>query len=421
MLTDLDMAAGRLLNFAEEEAAFQELARTRTNYCKPPPAADQLAGKRDALAAFATGWPWQPLDTQRCLQEDPPPVSWLVDAHIELGRGHVLTGIGGSSKTRVLKTIGVGVAVGRMPWAWTISRPGRAVLICTEDRPGEMHRHVRQIADSMRLTAAERTLVAARLVLFPLAGETVRLMTVTAEKIAIWTDLADKLLQLIGRLGDVVFVGLDPALGLTDGDEMSQAHQRALGKLLDDLAIRSGAAVMAVTHAAKASSTADELNSHMSRGGGALTDAVRSEHGLRTMTAAEARTFGVKDPEERKRHVQLVALKGNELPPASYSPVWLRRGDGGALFPADLEPPTNDAPGRTDIAALDALRDLCKTSTPKLRDWREECVRLGIIRDGMKDGGEKAMQRILHTLLAAGFVESGHGRGVYLPAVQTDE
>jgi RecA-family ATPase len=73
-------------------------------------------------------------------------------------------------------------------------------------------------------------------------------------------------------------VGFDPALGITEGDEMNQAHQRRLGELMDRIAIDSGACVMVTTHAARSMLHADELGSHSSRGGGAITDAVRGEY-----------------------------------------------------------------------------------------------------------------------------------------------
>jgi hypothetical protein len=52
-----------------------------------------------------------------------------------------------------------------------------------------------------------------------------------------------------------------------------------------------GACVVLASHSAKALQGADEIGSHSSRGGGAITDAVRAEFVLRTMTAAEAKRY----------------------------------------------------------------------------------------------------------------------------------
>ena len=110
-----------------------------------------------------------------------------------------------------------------------------------------------------------------------------------------------------------------------------------LGKAADDLGVETGAAVLLAAHATKASAGIDELVSHNSRGGGAITDVVRAEFSLRTMTAKEARDAGITDMEERKRHVQLVATKGNHISPSAFVPVWLRRGDYGTLSAASVE------------------------------------------------------------------------------------
>lgn len=112
------------------------------------------------------------------------------------------------------------------------------------------------------------------------------------------------------------------------------------------------------------------------RGIGA-TDCCRFEYVLRTMTAQEARQFGIGDVAERKAHVQLTATKGNALPPASFAPCGLRRGIGGALEPSDLDRQEVGAVGRREVAALDLLRELCQTLTRSLKDWREACVAAG--------------------------------------------
>jgi len=107
----------------------------------------------------------------------------------------------------------------------------------------------------------------------------------------------------------VAFIGIDPALGVSEGDELSQAHQRRLGELVDHVAIRTGACTMLSAHATKGSMSADEVTSHTSRGGGAITDALRGEHVLRNMTGPEAAKLGITDAAERRRHVQLVGTK----------------------------------------------------------------------------------------------------------------
>jgi len=211
------------------------------------------------------------------------------------------------------------------------------------------------------------------------------------------------------------FIGLDPALALTDGDELNPAHQRRLGEFCDRLAIETGACVLLSAHASKGSQSLDEPGSHTARGSGALTDCVRFEYVLRTMTSQEGRQFGITDIAERKAHVQLLATKGNALPPPSFSPLWLRRGIGGALEPAELQRQEAGTVGKRELDALEILRELCRESTPSLKAWREACSEAGLLTGKTSRAVESAMERIRDTLLAARRIAPGVRRGVFIP------
>ncbi len=357
----------------------------------------------------------EPADIRSMLETEPEPITWLARDRIQLGRAVLITGIGGSSKTRLLYHAAIGSIIKRLPWRWQIDTSGRAVLVLTEDTQQDVHRTLWGMCQAMRLTAEELRLVAERLTVFPLAGKSAELLNFGKDRILRRTPAYEHLVERIQGIGDVVFVGLDPALGLSAGDEMEQQHQRMLGKAADDMAVATGATVMLASHATKASASSEELGSHNSRGGGAITDATRGEFSLRTMTAKEAREAGITDMEERKRHVQLVATKGNHISPSAFVPVWLRRGDFGTLSEANLEfGAEQDSVTAGDLQCLKVLEGLAATCTPKLAEWRAACAAL-IPRD--VEAAKKAMQRIVGRLSRAGLIERGAGRGIYLPSV----
>jgi hypothetical protein len=226
----------------------------------------------------------------------------------------------------------------------------------------------------------------------------------------------ERLREKILSIGSVVFVGLDPALGLSGGDEMDQHHQRMLGKTVDDLAVTTGSCVMLNSHASKASGQADEPSSHTSRGGGAITDAVRGEYTLRSMTANEAREAGISDPEERRRHVQLVCTKGNHVPPVAFVPEWLRRGDNGILAAACIEFGAAEAATPADLRAHGVLVELAAVRVPRFSEWRDACVARNVFPAKSDEAVKKAMQRTIRRLLNGGYITKGMGNGVYLPA-----
>lgn len=374
----------------------------------------RLLGHDAVRRAFLAGtWPGEGLDIAGCISTPAPPMRWFITERMPAGRAGLLAAVGGSSKTRMLFHLGVGACIGRLPWPWEVARTGCAALLLAEDTAADAHHALSLIGRT--LTPDERRLVAERLSLWPLAGEDARLLRLVSGGVLIPTERAANLMRRLKLSRNLAFIGLDPALALTDGDELNPAHQRRLGEFCDRLAIDTGACVLLSAHASKGSQALDEPGSHTARGSGALTDCVRFEYAMRTMTAQEARQFGVSDIAQRKAHVQLAATKGNSLPPSSFAPLWLRRGVGGSLEPSELERQEAGTVGRRELAALEVLRELCRDSTPTLKAWREACADARLLSGSTPRARESCMERTRDQLLAAGLISPGIGRGVFTP------
>ena len=208
----------------------------------------------------------KPMDISSILRTSPAPMEWLVQDRIQMGRGILMTGVGGSSKTRAMYHLAIGAAIGRLPWGWSVEKTGKSLLVLTEDTESDVHRTLWGTCKAMGLNDEELDKVAQSVILYPLAGVECRLLSFDNRHVLGQNELFKDLEKKIKSLGDVVFVGLDPALSLSPGDELDQGHQRMLGKMADDLAVHTGAAVMLVSHASKASLAREELDSHNSRG-----------------------------------------------------------------------------------------------------------------------------------------------------------
>jgi hypothetical protein len=370
---------------------------------------------RQAYDQFAA-WPGTDGNIAALLAAPPPPRKWFVRDRLIAGRGHLLTGIGGASKSTVLYHLGIGAVLGRLPWSWKVEHTGTALLFLTEDVADDVHEMLTTMTTALGLSEIERKKLAAKLRVWPLAGEDARLLSLDGQSI-FENSRGLGLIERCRQFDDVAFIGLDPALGLTEGDENNQAHQRFLGQYADKLAIASGACTVLVSHATKASAMMDEITSHTSRGGGGITDAVRGEFAMRTMTAKEARVYGIGDLAERKRLVQLVATKGNRLPPEAYLPTWLRRGNGGTLSSAELavvESRDTSRPTTTDHRILEVLREMCTTAVPSMTEWRDECTSRGLITGRSPHATKKALERVRDRLLEAALIQPAM-RGAYVP------
>ncbi len=343
----------------------------------------------------------------------PQPLQWFARDRLLKGRGHVLTGVGGTSKTQALYHLGIGGVLGSLPWHWQIEVTGSAALFLAEDTIDDMHRALHKLGE--HLLEDDRKKLTKMLRVFPLAGLRPILLELNGNRL-LETSVYDWVMGQIDRLPQpVAFIGIDPALGITEGDEMSPAHQRRLGEMVDRIAIESGACTVLTTHAAKAINSADELGSHSSRGSGAITDAVRAEFTLRNMTADEARKFGIADIVDRKRYVQLAATKGNRLPPEAYAPVWMARGDGGALSEVSLEQVERGSVGTRELAAHAILVIANQTGETSMKFWLAQCRAEDIIPAGSFSAQEKTMERIRNALRDAGMVAKGTARGLWVP------
>jgi RecA-family ATPase len=381
---------------------------------------DQQAGVAPETGHPSKIFMWDaPLDLPSLIDEEPEEIKWFIKKRLIAGRGAVVSGIGGSSKTTFIKQVAVGAVLGRLPWDWEITTPGRALLVLTEDTAAEAHRAMHNICLAMGLTYAEKKTVYEGVLIYPLAGEDVILLKKNTKNSLENSPLFENLVKKIQDIGDCVFCGLDPALSLTDGDELDQGHQRRLGKMCDNLAVLTGSTVMLVAHAPK--SQKEEITSHNSRGGGALVDAVRTEFVMRTMTAKEALKAKITDPEERFRHVQLVSVKGNFLPPAAYQPVWLRRDDYGMLHGSDISfDEKKPGPSKEDSDSLFVLQELYKSGAyPKTKEWRAALVEAGIIKEGAEKAMESSMTRIRNSLKDNALIKSP-SYGCWIPVEDKD-
>jgi hypothetical protein len=278
------------------------------------------------------------------------------------------------------------------------------------------------MAQELKLTPHEYQKVIENVIPLPLAGELFHMLELQGQEIR-RSALFDAVVDYINELGDVQFIGLDPALSLTQGDELNQGHQRALGQIADHLGVLTGAACGMVSHAAKGISSKEDLDSHNSRGGGAITDAVRAEITMRTMTPDEARKAKLEDVDQRHYYVQVAVTKANHLPPDAKKSLWLRRAQGGALVNADIEIVNQAAPGlsRAALACFDVLVEMCKVHVPKFGEWQDECDEYGYLQvksspEGKEGAKKKLMQRIKDDLAKAGYIKAGFTRGVWMPA-----
>jgi len=393
----------------------------------PPPRDHILEAEASARSARQSAepivWPYAALDMRRAILEPPPRRAWFAEGFLLAGRGHLLNALGGTGKTRFLVQLGFASVSGRMLWSWTIPEAARgpAVLLVAEDVAEDAHRFCYAVGRALALGPREADHIARQMHIYPLAGKDVRLLIASGDGVLVRSPLYAALVAKCREVG-AKFIGLDPAIRFTEGDELNNQHQRALGDVTDGLAIDTGACAVLTTHSPKSARSADESQSHSSRGGGAITDAVRGEFVLAPMTKREASDRGITDEAEQRQFVRLVLVKGNHAPPESFRPRWLRRGEDGVLLDADdLPEPQGKQEGaaltRRDTEALDVLWRLGKGGHVLASALRGPLVEARIVNQGSEQSEAEAVRRILAKLVKHGLVhrQGGGRRTTYCP------
>ena len=360
-------------------------------------------------------WEFKPLNMGKVMSDEPKPLKWLFHQRVPGNRGALLTGLGGTSKTQMLYQMAIAAILGNCPWGWSVDRTGKAVMILTEDDENDPHITLHTIKTAMGLTAEQCRKIEERLTVFPLAGQDLKLMIRDPKSGSlIESDHLRGFEEVVKGIGGVVFIGIDPALGVTEGDEASQSDQRALGRMADNLAVRCDCSVFILTHGTKGSLNSEELTSHSSRGGGAITDAVRAEYGMRTMTSNEAKKYGIGDIAERESYVQLKATKGNRIPPDAKVPVWLRRSQGGYLEAVELRETKRGGISPLAQRVLDVMVEMDPDNKGvRLQDWRNRCIEKKIIDCLGNDAQKMAMRRALEKI-GKRITKHETARGIYL-------
>lgn len=164
------------------------------------------------------------------------------------------------------------------------------------------------------------------LVLLPMAGESCALVT-KGQTTRLFNEL-----QKISEGARLITI--DPLRRMHDGDENDSNSMTEFVIAMERLAISTGAAVLGLHHANRASS-GDSASQNASRGSSALVDAARWQVSLSRMDEYSAKSMGI--PEAmRLRYVAVDFAKTNYLPPRSRT--WLERSQGGRLSNVQLSP-----------------------------------------------------------------------------------
>ncbi|MEX3765112.1 helicase RepA family protein [Paraburkholderia phenoliruptrix] len=270
------------------------------------------------------------LDIRQTLITTPPEFDHVLPGLLAGSLG-VVTAPGGTGKSMLLMQAALAIAAGRPVLDGALegsspSAPRKVVTIFAEETRDVLHHRlhgaVGQLFAGLEADDRPRRLaivdhLAANLFMYPLGGEG-RLLCTDRDGIHL-----DGFKQILACCEGARLVVVDPLRRFHNGDENDSGHMTDVVEAFQRIAKRTGAAVLLAHHTNRSSTlsgTGDQATA--SRGSSALTDGVRWQANLSSLSEPFAEKMGIAS-QERRFFVRFDVSKANYVQPVE--PVVLRK------------------------------------------------------------------------------------------------
>ncbi|MFU2210795.1 AAA family ATPase [Solidesulfovibrio sp. C21] len=309
-------------------------------------------GAQDSAHGFFAGLDLSHFDTGCFLDEEPPPLDWvLADSLLSSVVGYV-AGAQGTGKSRFLLQIGAAVATGYRGFLGDALRPARKgkvlAVFCEEDRR-VLWRRVRRMFRAFCPSQAEsddgRVVVfphpaeadfRANFIAIPAAGQDLRLIEVAGGDAQPSRNFFE-LLTLAKSIPSLALVILDPQSRLYGANENDNSAATTFCSLLERLAQETGAAVLCCAHTTKGGAKKKDgsmdiqaaLHQDAMRGASGFSAAARWQLNLVSLPGKTARAEGVASNAGDGQFLAGKVCKANDAPLGDV--FYLRRENDGTL------------------------------------------------------------------------------------------
>ena len=365
-------------------------------------------------AAMTPPVPWFDIADARIdgyLLVPPPPMRWVLNGFLPLGIVAALVAQGGVGKSQLLMQLAYSLATGiALAGQWPVGETGSVLMLCAEDSGDEIHRRVHRIHKQLGsgLSPAMQAKLKDNFLIRSMTGIDVLLTQAMKNGEIVRTQLVEQLLLTAQQAKNLKLIIIDPAARFRGGDENSNPHATRFVQVLEYLALTTGATVLIAHHTGKGATNSKETNQDASRGASALTDGIRWQMALTSLTSSSKRYKGL-PPNARHRYMVAKLVKTNYTAPQPE--VLLFRGDDGYL--QVIADPSATTPKfiQDKLDQLSVLRIL--QNDPKGLTARQLETRHGGLAKDLKIS-EKALRELVTNARFEGLVDGDKGRPLTL-------
>ena len=333
----------------------------------------------------------------------PPARRWVLKEFLQLGITATIVSPGGVGKSQFLMQLGYSVATG-IPLCghWAIGEEGAVLMLCAEDSEEEIHRRVHRIHRQLGQSNSGDigTKLTSNLFVRSTIGEDMLLTKASGHGSELSrTPIADRLAMTVAQLAAVKLIILDPGARFRGGEENSNDHGTRFVEALEYIGKLTGATVLVAHHAAKgAAKSKDGPSQNDSRGASSLTDGVRWQMVLTSITAGH-KDFKTLQASAPGHYVEAALVKTNYTAPQPS--VHLRREADGylqAVTAAPAAPSSNSTLMQLLAVVANAPQPLTAKEIEVNYCGKGKSIQVG----------QRASRTLIETARKAGLIQ-GHG------------
>ncbi len=286
-------------------------------------------GKKERYAEILKPLTWSEISVERFLREEPPEPRYIFGKLIMEGLVYGFFATGGTGKSFLLKQLAISLATARDFGPFKPVRKFKVLYIGAEDPEWKLHRRIHLIAKKWGLLQSQDLIN--NLAVYSAVGKIEPLLMLNNNN-PITTLSYEWLQKTIESINDLELLILDPMSRLYGLNENDNAHGTAWIQCLERLNQTYNLSTWFSHHEPKSASQNRNLKDSTGRGAGSIRDGCRGSISMREMTDSDGKKYEV-NPRE---FIELDISKANytaKLP----SSIFLKRGDGGLLEPANLK------------------------------------------------------------------------------------
>lgn len=263
------------------------------------------------------------LDLEDCFLNPAPALDMVLPGLLNGTVGSIVAP-GATGKSWLALELALNLAAGVDMLGFGVQKQGRTLILTAEDPASVIHQRFNALGE--KLTGEEVKNAIKNIFVTPTLG--------MRGNDFLNGNMSERLIKLAGELGNMRLIIIDTLSQFFSGEINDRKDAAKCMREFEYVAQKLNCALIFTNHVSKSSAQLGEVGSQQSsKGSGVWVDEARWVAFLQTCTSDEAKKILFVEEEMRKNFVRFGLSKANYI--ATQPDIWLKRGVGGLLEPAN--------------------------------------------------------------------------------------